>query len=76
MDEIEDCELLAIGHVDYAAKWAYAVANLLHRQARKKAKWLVDITQGTMSLEAQGMDQETYDALVEKTYRQIMRGDI
>lgn len=29
LDQIRNCESLAIGHTDYGAKWAYAVAKLL-----------------------------------------------
>lgn len=29
LDQIRNCESLALGHVDYGSKWAYAVAERL-----------------------------------------------
>ena len=29
LDQIRNCESYAIGHVDYGAKWAYKIAELL-----------------------------------------------
>ena len=27
LDQVKQCELLAVGHTDYGSKWAYAVAE-------------------------------------------------
>lgn len=35
MTDIEHCEIRAGGHIDYAAKWAYCICDLLNRRMGK-----------------------------------------
>ena len=36
MDAVMACETEALGHTDYAAKWAYALADVIRRQPKSK----------------------------------------
>jgi len=43
------------------------------QQAEKKAKYLVGMVQGTMSLEAQGLPQRELDRMIEETKNELIR---
>jgi hypothetical protein len=34
MDQIRQCESMAIGHTDYAARWAYGISDLLEKDSQ------------------------------------------
>jgi len=50
------------------------VSNRTFRKqaARRKARFVVAIVQGTMGLEAQGLDPPAYQELLEETYRRLL----
>lgn len=41
-------------------------------QAEKKARYLVGLVQGTMALEAQGLDKDTLEQMVMETIEYLM----
>lgn len=43
-------------------------------QARTKAQLLTRLVQGTSALECQAVGRETYDALVERSYHELLAG--
>jgi transcriptional regulator with XRE-family HTH domain len=53
---------------------AMSAQALRERQARKKAKWLVGMVQGTSALEGQAIDDVEYQAMVESTYHELLAG--
>lgn len=48
--------------------------ELCRRQARLKAEQIARLVQGTSALEAQAVDDETYNRLVEKSYHELLAG--
>ncbi len=48
--------------------------ELVRQQAEKKARQLVGMVQGTMGLEAQGVDQATASKLFSTAYSQLIQG--
>ena len=53
---------------------AVTAQALRERQVRKKAKWLVGMVQGTSALEGQAVSDSEYQAMVEKTYHELLAG--
>jgi transcriptional regulator with XRE-family HTH domain len=51
-----------------------ALNTLKHEQARRKAKKLVALVQGTSALEGQAVDTETVESLVEQTTHELLAG--
>ncbi len=45
-----------------------------HKQARRKAEYIMRLVQGNIALEGQGMDEETYKRLLEKTVKEFLEG--
>jgi transcriptional regulator with XRE-family HTH domain len=48
--------------------------QLRREQARKKAKKLAALVQGTCALEGQGVDRAGFDAMVERTTHELLSG--
>jgi len=48
--------------------------ELREQQARKKARKLVGMVQGTSALECQAVSGATYQAMVERTYHELLAG--
>jgi transcriptional regulator with XRE-family HTH domain len=48
--------------------------ELCRRQARHKAEQVARLVQGTSALESQAVDRESYNQLIEKSYRQLLAG--
>ena len=48
--------------------------QLCRQQARKKARQMARLVQGTSALESQAVDEKTYNRLVEKAFREILAG--
>jgi transcriptional regulator with XRE-family HTH domain len=44
------------------------------QQARKKARMLVGMVQGTSALEGQAVSQSDYESMVERTYHELLAG--
>lgn len=51
-----------------------SAAELRERQALAKARRLVGLAQGTSALEAQGVDQATFDEMVQQTVHELLAG--
>jgi transcriptional regulator with XRE-family HTH domain len=51
-----------------------AVPKMKREQARKKARKLVALVQGTSGLEGQAVDRESLDAMVEQTTHELLAG--
>jgi hypothetical protein len=69
--------VVAIGNaLGLELRFASAVApeRLKQEQARKKAKKLAALVQGTCALEGQGVDRAGFDAMVEQTTRELLSG--
>ncbi len=50
------------------------VDALREQQARRKAKRLVGMVQGSSALEGQAVDQDTYERMVERTIHELLAG--
>ena len=50
------------------------VRQMQEQEARKKARVIVRMLQGTSALESQAFDEETYNDMLEQTVHEIMAG--
>jgi len=48
--------------------------NVRKNQARKKARRIVGIVQGTSALESQGLDEEQIKGMIERTMHELLAG--
>lgn len=50
------------------------VASVLRREARRKAQYVARLVQGSAALEGQAVGRAAYDAIVERTFRELLAG--
>ena len=60
--------------VDLAICERQSITRLREEQARRKARELVTLVQGSAALEAQAVGQTEIEAMIERTVRDLLRG--
>lgn len=50
------------------------VASMLRNEARRKALYVARMVQGSAALEGQAVGRAAYDAMVERTFRELLAG--
>lgn len=60
--------------MDLQARVITHASTLLQERAREKARQIVQLVQGTSSLEAQSVDEETLQGMIQKTVHELLAG--